>query len=157
MDVRELESKQQEQQAGPCPLHEVVVAAGQACAEAVAGSGDRAPEEVFYALPTSTVAQFFKQVAAVAANAGRNPGQASVDFDAVAQLSKGVQARLFGLPARVVCAAGTLDSGLQLLGRQSTCHCIVYGAGGARWGHAATGASAAVVWAGNQRCGGGPR
>ncbi|EFN51801.1 expressed protein, partial [Chlorella variabilis] len=96
MDVRELESKQQEQQAGPCPLHEVVVAAGQACAEAVAGSGDRAPEEVFYALPTSTVAQFFKQVAAVAANAGRNPGQASVDFDAVAQLSKGVQVALGG-------------------------------------------------------------
>lgn len=100
-DVRELVSKHQEQRGaaaggGSSPLHDVISAAGQACLPAVAGSGDRSPAEVFWACPSSTVAQLFKQVAAAVGRAGRQPGAAAADLAAVAQLSKAVQVALGG-------------------------------------------------------------
>jgi hypothetical protein len=71
-----------------------VLAAGQAAAQYMPTAGaDRDPHEVFYACPTATVEQLFKQVAAAAGAAGRQPGQAASDFEAVAQLSKALQAR----------------------------------------------------------------
>ncbi|KAI3434457.1 hypothetical protein D9Q98_002534 [Chlorella vulgaris] len=106
MDVRELESKQEEQRAhgdgeGRFPLQEVVLAAGQAAAQYMPTAGaDRDPHEVFYACPTATVEQLFKQVAAAAGAAGRQPGQAASDFEAVAQLSKALQVALSGALAQ---------------------------------------------------------
>lgn len=101
-DVRGLESKHQEQRRaeGSSPLQNVISAAGQACMPAVAGSGNRAPPEVFWACPSTTVAQFLKQVAAAVASKGKQPGAAAADLAAVAQLSKAVQVALGGAMQR---------------------------------------------------------
>lgn len=93
-ELRQLAAKQPESAAGP--LHAVVLAAGQAAASAVAGSGDRAPLDLFYSYPLTTVPQFFAQVAAAAASLGKQPGRAAADQEAVAQLSRAVQAALGG-------------------------------------------------------------
>lgn len=87
-EVRQLLAKQPDQ---PGPLLEVAVAAGRTAAAAVAGSGDRAPLDVFSACPLTTVPELMRQVAAAAAGLGRQPGQAAVDQEAVAQLSRAVQ------------------------------------------------------------------
>ena len=96
-NVHQLQSELQRGAGGDAPLRDVVAAAGAACMAAVAGAGPRDPATVFYSVPTSTVTQFFMQLAGAADNNGRQPGQAAVDHRTSVQLNRAVTAALGGV------------------------------------------------------------
>ena len=81
-------------------MHGVVLAAGTACMASVTGSGERDAPTVFYSCPTTTVTQFFQQLAAAAAPLGRSPGRAAADHAAVSQLARGLATAVGGALAQ---------------------------------------------------------